>query len=88
MTPTKEQLEALAEKHCTIHYPEHNHYLYHLDQLDTYFNERLKMVAGSPVAWASQNVIPLTGGKDNHPCTLTPFKCAANTVPLYTLEIK
>ena len=36
-----------------------------------------------PVAWASQNVIPLRGLKDNHPCIMTPFKCEANTVPLY-----
>lgn len=32
-----------------------------------------------PAAWASQNVIPLRGGKDNYPCILTPFKCEANT---------
>ena len=37
-----------------------------------------------PAAWASPNVIPLRGGKDNHSAILTPFKCAANTVPLYT----
>jgi hypothetical protein len=37
-----------------------------------------------PVAWASENVIPLRGLADNHACLLTPFKCAANTVPLYT----
>jgi hypothetical protein len=35
------------------------------------------------VAWASPNVIPLRGGRDNHHAILTPFKCAANTVPLY-----
>lgn len=37
-----------------------------------------------PVAWASENVIPFRGLADNHACLLTPFKCAANTVPLYT----
>jgi hypothetical protein len=37
-----------------------------------------------PVAWASENVIPLRPGKDNHPCILTGFKCEANTIPLYT----
>ena len=37
-----------------------------------------------PVAWASPNVVPLQGLKDNHAAILTPFKCAANTVPLYT----
>lgn len=36
-----------------------------------------------PVAWASENVIPLRGGKDNRPAILTPFKCEANTVALY-----
>jgi hypothetical protein len=37
-----------------------------------------------PVAWASENVIPLRPCKDNHPCILTGFKCEANTIPLYT----
>lgn len=40
--------------------------------------------APEPVAWASPNVIPLTGMRDNFPCVLTPFRCEANTVPLYT----
>ena len=41
-----------------------------------------RVVALEPVAWASPNVIPLTGMRDNFPCILTPFKCEANTVPL------
>jgi len=41
-----------------------------------------------PVAWASPNVIPLRGLKDNHPCILTAFKCEANTVALYTVPPK
>ena len=41
-----------------------------------------------PVAWASSNIIPLRGLKDNHPCILTAFKCEANTVPLYTNPLK
>ncbi len=41
-----------------------------------------KVVPVEPVAWASPNVIPLTGMRDNFPCILTPFKCEANTVPL------
>lgn len=42
------------------------------------------MPDAAPVAWASENVIPLRGIRDNFPCILTPFKCDANTVPLYT----
>lgn len=41
-----------------------------------------RVVPPEPVAWASPNVIPLTGMRDNFPCILTPFKCEANTVPL------
>lgn len=41
-----------------------------------------------PVAWASPNVIPLRGLKDNHPAILTPFQCEANTVPLYTSTLR
>lgn len=46
--------------------------------------EYLSQNEQEPVAWASPNVIPLRGGKDNHPAILTPFKCEANTVALYT----
>lgn len=38
-----------------------------------------------PAAWISKNVFPFRPGKDNHPCILTPFKCAGNTVPLYSV---
>lgn len=41
-----------------------------------------RVVPVEPVVWASPNVIPLTGMRDNFPCILTPFKCEANTVPL------
>ena len=46
--------------------------------------DRLAHPEPEPAAWASENVIPLRGLADNHACLLTPFKCAANTVPLYT----
>lgn len=36
-----------------------------------------------PCCWASENVIPLRGLKDNHPTILTATRCAANTIPLY-----
>lgn len=50
MTPTKEQLEALAEKHCSRPTgPFDAMYSFELDQLCSYFNERLKLVAGEPV---------------------------------------
>lgn len=41
-------------------------------------------VKQEPVAWASDNVIPLRGLKDNHPTILTATKCAANPIPLFT----
>lgn len=50
--------------------------------------EYLSIDEQEPVSWASPNVIPLRGGKDNHPAILTPFKCNANTVPLYTAPPK
>lgn len=34
-------------------------------------------------AWASPNVLPLRGNRDNHHAILTATKCAANTVPVY-----
>ena len=48
MTPTKEQLEALAEKHTngfTVLPDWTPAYILTLDQLDAYFLERLKMEA-------------------------------------------
>lgn len=45
---------------------------------------RLACLDADPAAWVSENIIPFRGSADNHYCTLTPFKCASNTVPLYT----
>lgn len=45
---------------------------------------RLACPDAEPAAWVSENIIPFRGSADSHYCTLTPFKCASNTVPLYT----
>lgn len=50
--------------------------------------EYLSQDEQEPVAWASPNVIPLRGFKNNYMTILTPFKCNTNTVALYTAPPK
>jgi hypothetical protein len=57
------------------------------EQLAAAQSRLAEIEAQEPVAWASENVVPLRGNGDNHPAILTPFKCAANTVPLYARPV-
>jgi len=74
MTPTKEQLEALAFKHS-----DENAITFTLSQLDAYFNERLRLTMGEPAAWEAKDSCLLH--EDDRLTELIGW------TPLYKLEI-
>lgn len=83
----KSDLEKMREDYLELF--EHMKGLYSIESMAKYY-EALTIIdrllaesEAEPIAWANENVIPLRGLADNHPCILTATKCDANTVPLY-----